>query len=113
MADHVIDAKNRPLGRIATEIAHALQGKDTAKYERNKIGEGRVIVKNVGELKVTGNKFEGKKYYHHTGYMGHLKTATFRQAFEKSPKKVLEHAVLGMLPKNFIRAKRMKRLIIE
>ena len=111
--DFIIDAKNRPLGRVSTEIALLLQGKHTPKYEPNRSGSDRVLVKNIKDIKVTGNKYEGKVYYRHTGYMGHLKEATYRQKFEKNPAWVLRHSVRGMLPKNFLRSKRLKRLVIE
>ena len=113
MTDYIIDAKSKPLGRLATEIAHMLQGKHSVKYDKRLPGEGRVIVKNINDLRVTGKKAEQKVYYRHTGYMGHLKEKSYAQAFAKNPAWILKHAVLGMLPKNFLRAKRIKRLIIE
>lgn len=111
--DFIIDVKNRPLGRAATEIALILQGKHTPKYEPNRPGSDKVVVKNIKSIKVTGKKYDQKVYYRHTGYMGHLKSKTYAQVFEKNPAKVLEHAVRGMLPKNFLIDKRMKRLVIE
>jgi len=62
-------------------------------------------------LKVTGKKYKEKIYYHHTGYMGHLREKTFEQVFVKDPKKVLREAVRRMLPKNFLNQKRLKNLI--
>lgn len=113
MTDHIFDAKSKPLGRLASEIAHVLQGKHSVKYAKNISGEGRVIVKNIKDLMVTGKKAEQKIYYRHTGYMGHLKEKSYKQAYAANPGWILKHAVLGMLPKNFLRAKRIKRLIIE
>ncbi|MBI2035997.1 MAG: 50S ribosomal protein L13 [Candidatus Liptonbacteria bacterium] len=113
MADIIIDVKNRPLGRAATEIALLLQGKKSPKYNPRLPGSDRVIIKNVGDIKVSGNKYEDKVYYRHTGYMGHLMEKTYRQAFEKDPSWVLRHSVRGMLPKNFLTDKRMRRLVIE
>ncbi|HEY4523818.1 MAG TPA: 50S ribosomal protein L13 [Candidatus Paceibacterota bacterium] len=107
-----IDAKNKPLGRLASEIAHLLQDKNSPKYEQRLPGENRVLVINVHEIKVTGKKADQKIYYRHTGYMGHLKEKTFKQAFAK-PAWVLRHAVRGMLPKNFLIDRRMKRLEIK
>mgnify|MGYP001590155339 CR=1 len=111
--DFIIDVKNRPLGRVATEIAIILQGKHTAKYQPNRPGSDKVIVKNIKNIKVTGKKYDQKIYYKHTGYMGHLREKTYKQVFEKTPERVLEHAVRGMLPKNFLTDKRMRRLVIE
>ena len=111
--DHIFDAKNKTLGRLATEIAHVLQGKHTAKYEPRLEGEGRVLVKNIKDLKIGGKKTEQKIYYRHTGYMGHMKEKTYKQIAEKNMNFILRHAVRGMLPKNFIRDKRLTRLIIE
>lgn len=107
-----IDAKNKMLGRLATEIAHLLQDKNSVKYEQRLPGENRVVVMNVSEIKVTGKKADQKIYYRHTGYMGHLKEKTFKQAFA-NPAWVLRHAVRGMLPKNFLTDRRMKRLVIK
>ena len=110
--EHHIDAKNQTLGRLATKIAHLLQGKDSPNYEPRVIGDNKVIVKNTNHIKVTGSKAEQKIYYRHTGYMGHLRETTYKVAFEKSPEKVLRHAVRGMLPKNFIRDRRLRNLVV-
>lgn len=111
--DYVVDAKNKNLGRLATEIAHVLQGKNSVTYEPRLSGSTRVVVKNIKDLQVSGNKREDKVYYRHTGYMGHLKEKTMKQVAEKDIAKVLRSAVHGMLPKNFLRDKRLTRLIIE
>ena len=113
MTEYKIDAKNKKLGRLASDIALILQGKKNANYAPHLEGDDKVVVENVKDLSFTGNKFESKKYYRHTGYMGHLKSATLKERFEKSPEKVLRHAVERMLPKNFLQAKRLKRLIIK
>lgn len=111
--EHTFDAKNENLGRLATKIADILQGKDDPNYQPNKVADNKIIVKNIDKIKITGKKFDQKIYYHHTGYMGHLKERTYKQVFARSPEKVLEHAVKGMLPKNFLRDRRMNNLIIE
>ncbi len=113
MADYLIDAKNKKLGRLASEIAVILQGKNKADYEPRLAGNDRVIVKNVQKIIVSGSKADKKIYYKHTGPLGHLKENKFKNVFEKKPGWVLCHAVNLMLPKNRLRAKRMKRLIIE
>ncbi|MDO8537211.1 MAG: 50S ribosomal protein L13 [bacterium] len=106
-----IDAKNKILGRLASEIAQILQGKKSPKYEPRLVGGDKVFVKNYQEIKVTGKKFKEKIYYHHTGYVGHLKEKTFEQVFSKDPKRVLREAVRRMLPKNFLNQKRLKNLV--
>jgi len=111
--DYLIDAKDKRLGRLASEIAQILQGKKDVSYEPRLEGKDRVLVKNVSQLVVTGRKAKQKIYYSHTGYMGHLRRRTLAMVFEKSPAKVLERAVYNMLPKNRLRIKRMKRLVIE
>jgi len=111
--EYIIDANNRPLGRVATEAARILQGKHTPKYRPNHPGSDKVIVKNVQGVHVSGKKYGQKIYYRHTGYMGHLKEKTYAQVFEKNPKDVFRHAVRGMLPKNFLTDRRLKRLVIE
>lgn len=109
--EHHIDAKNKILGRLASEIALILQGKKTAAYERNRVSDDKVYVKNVGGIVVTGAKAKQKIYYHHTGYVGHLKELTYEQKFSKDPKSVLRQAVRKMLPKNFLNQRRIKNLI--
>jgi large subunit ribosomal protein L13 len=111
--EHIIDAKNQKMGRLATRIANILQGKHKAGYNPRLEGEDKVIIKNIGEIELSGKKAEQKVYHHHTGYMGHLKTKTYKQVSEKDPTWALRHAVRGMLPKNSLQAKRLKRLIIE
>ncbi len=113
MKEYKIDAKNQILGRLATKIAILLQGKNTAGYEPNKSGEIKVIVDNISKIRVTGKKSTQKVYRHHTGYIGHLKTRTYKEIFEKNPSEILKKAVLGMIPKNKLRSKRIKNLIIN
>lgn len=113
MKEYKFNASNQILGRLATQIAILLQGKNTAQYEQNQSGGVRVIVDNISKIKVTGKKYNQKLYRHHTGYIGHLKTRTYKQIFEKNPSEVLRKAVMGMLPKNKLRSKRIKNLIIN
>ena len=113
MREYTIDAKNKHLGRLATEIALLLQGKDMPTYNPKDQGDVRVIVKNITDVKVTGKKADQKIYYHHTGFIGHMKEKTYTEAFTKDPKWVLRHAVQGMLPKNRLAAQRIKRLVFE
>lgn len=109
--DYNIDAKDKILGRVASDIAQILQGKRSSKYEPREVGSDRALVKNWKEIKVTGKKYKEKIYYHHTGYVGHLKVKTFEQVFARDPRRVLREAVRKMLPKNFLNAKRLKNLI--
>lgn len=111
--EHIINAENQTLGRLASKIAVILQGKLTAAYNPRLLGKDKVIVENVAKLTVTGRKFNDKIYYHHTGYMGHLREKTFQDIFTKSPATVLRKAVYNMLPKNRLRAQRLKRLKIK
>lgn len=113
MTDHIIDAKNKKLGRLASEIAIILQGKKHAVYEPRLAGADRVIVKNIKAITLSGKKSAQKVYYSHTSQIGHLKEKKYKDIFEKKPAWVLRHAVNLMLPKNRLRVKRMKRLIIE
>ncbi len=109
----IIDAKDQSLGRIASLIAYYLQDKHKPTYEPNKSGQTVVYVKNLKDIKFKGNKFNTKIYYKHTpGYLGHLKEETLKSLWVKDPKKVLRLAVRGMLPKNKLRDKRLKRLKI-
>lgn len=109
----IVDVKNKYLGRVASEIALILQGKNDPNYDPKNIGGDRVIVKNIKDLKVSGRKAIQKLYHRHTGYMGHLKTRTYEEVVEKDISLALKHAVRGMLPKNFLRDRRMLNLIIE
>jgi large subunit ribosomal protein L13 len=109
--DYHIDANKKTLGRLASDISLILQGKKSASYERNRVSDDKVYIKNVGGIVVTGNKATQKVYYHHTGYVGHLKELTYEQKFAKDPRKVLREAVRKMLPKNFLNQKRLKNLI--
>lgn len=113
MKEIIIDVKNKSLGRAASEIAAIVQGKHKAIYEPRKIGGDKVIVKNINQLKFTGKKLDNKIYYRHTGYIGHLKSKTLKEAFTKNPEWVLKHAIKGMLPKNLLLSKRIKLVVVE
>lgn len=109
--DHIIDAKDKRFGRVASEVATILQGKHSASYERNQVSKDRVLIKNVEKVTISGNKASDKMYYRHTGYMGHLKELNFEEAFKKDPEKVFMEAVKHMLPKNFLKQKRINNLV--
>ena len=107
---HNIDASGRVLGRLAAEITVLLRGKQKPDFAPYKDIGDFVAVKNVDKLKVTGKKMSQKKYYHHSGYLGGLKETPMGEIFKKNPGEVLRRAVFGMLPKNKLRSKMIKRL---
>ena len=109
--DYHIDAQNKKLGRLVSEIAVILQGKKSPRYDPRIPGEDRVLVRNYREIAIDKKKAEKKRYYRHTGYVGHLKSMTLREAFAKEPKRVFREAVRRMLPKNFLNSRRLKNLI--
>lgn len=109
---HTIDATNKVLGRLATEIAVLLRGKNKPDFAPNKDIGDFVTVRNFSKIRITGKKFGQKIYYRHTGYLGGLKEVPLKKLFEKDPAEVLKKAVFGMLPKNKLRAKQIKRLRI-
>lgn len=108
-----IDAAGKVLGRLATEIAVILRGKNKATFRANLIMGERVKVINASKIVITGRKIDEKKYYHHTGYLGHLKTVSLKELMEKNPAEVIERAVYGMLPANKLRKEWMKNLVVE
>ncbi|MFW6282681.1 MAG: 50S ribosomal protein L13, partial [Minisyncoccales bacterium] len=110
---HTIDVANRKLGRVATEIACLLIGKNKPNYAPHKDNGDMVIIENPDQIAVTGEKKKKKKYFNHSGYLGGLKEKTFEELLEKKPGKLIKQAVYGMLPKNKLRDKRIKRLKIK
>ena len=109
----IIDATDKSLGRLASQIAIFLQDKNKAVFEPNKIGENIVVVNNLSKGRIKGTKTKTKMYRHPTGYLGHLKETSLEELWQKDPKKVLILAVKGMLPKNKLRERRLKHLIIN
>ncbi|OGO02235.1 MAG: 50S ribosomal protein L13 [Chloroflexi bacterium RBG_13_53_26] len=97
---HVMDASGKTLGRLATEVARLLQGKNKPMYSRHLDNGDFVIVINAAKVCVTGKKSEQKIYYRHTQYPGGLRSTTFAKMIETHPVRVVEHAVKGMLPHN-------------
>lgn len=109
---HLVDVKDQILGRIATEIATKLIGKDKPTYTPHIDGGDYVVVINAAEVATTGNKTESKKYYRHSHRPGGLKDRTLGEMQEKFPEEVIRKAVYNMLPKNKLRSGRMNRLKI-
>ena len=97
---YLIDAKGKTLGRIATQIANILRGKNKPTFTPYVDCGDFVVVVNAKYVKLTGRKLEQKKYYRHSGYIGGLKETTAADMLDKYPERVIVHAVKGMLPKN-------------
>ena len=108
-----VDASGKILGRFATEIAIFLRGKNRPDFLPYKDGGDAVEVSNVEKLKISGNKASDKVYWRHTGYPGGIKKTTYSGLIEKDSGAALKKAVYGMLPKNRLRNKMMKRLVIK
>jgi large subunit ribosomal protein L13 len=106
----VIDANGQVLGRLATKIARMLIGKDKPSYTPFLDCGDHIVVINAERVKLTGNKMEQKVYRHHSGYPGGLKEVSIRALMQRRPEEVIREAVLGMLPKNKLRARRAKKL---
>ncbi len=107
---YVVDAEGKTLGRLASEIALRLRGKHSPQYTPHvDTGDG-IIVVNAEKVCVTGNKKQGKIYYRHTGYPGGLRTRTFAEMIARTPEKVIEIAVKGMLPKNILGREMFRKL---
>jgi len=107
---HLFDAREESFGRMASKIAVLLRGKNKVDFAPHIDGGDFVVVVNSDNLKYTGNKKDGKIYYHYSGYMGGMKEITLGDQIKKDSRKVIEDAVFGMLPKNKLRNEMMKRL---
>ena len=97
---YVVDAEGKTLGRLATEIAKRLRGKHKPEYTPHVDTGDYIVVVNAEKVRVTGNKTTDKIYHRHTGYPGGLKSVPFNKMIERSPERVIEKAVKGMLPRN-------------
>lgn len=106
----IVDARGQTVGRLATRIASALRGKHKPDFTPNQAGGDFVIVVNADKVVFTGDKLDGKIYTRYTGYQGGLLTTTARKMLATHPERVLEHAVWGMLPKNRLGRKLIRRL---
>jgi len=110
---HQIDASNKAFGRLSSEIAILLMGKNKASYQRHIDMGDSVVVKNIKKVKITGQKLEQKIYYRHSTYPGGLKKTKMKDIFEKDPEKLFKMCVIKMLPKNKLRNDRIKRLQVS
>jgi large subunit ribosomal protein L13 len=106
----VVDAEGKILGRLATEIATRLRGKHKPEFTPHLDTGDFVIVVNAEKIAVTGGKLDKKYYYRHTGYPGGIRGVSLREQLDKKPEEVIFHAVRGMLPKNRLGRKLLKKL---
>ncbi len=109
---YVVDAEGQTLGRLASEIAKVLRGKNKPTYTPHIDTGDYVIVVNAEKIKVSGNKLNDKVYYRHSDYVGGLKSVTLKEALQKNPVFVIEHAVKGMLPKGPLGRQMGKKLFV-
>ena len=110
---YTIDASGESVGRLATNIANLLRGKNKPEYTPHLDQGGIVEINNVEKLKFTGKKKEQKKYYNYSGYPGGMRERNLEEVFTKNPAEVLKKAVRNMLPDNKLRKQMLKRLIIR
>lgn len=107
---YVVDVANKTLGRVATQIAAQLRGKNSVLFTPHVLVGPHIIIINAGKIKVTGKKAQNKVYEHYTGYPGGLKSERFESLFARFPTRVIEKAIKGMLPKNPLGRAAFKRL---
>lgn len=107
---YVVDAEGKTLGRLASEVANVLRGKNKPTYTPHIDTGDYVIVVNAEKIQVTGKKLDQKIYYHHSEYVGGMKEATLREMMQKKPEFVITHAVKGMLPKGSLGRQMLKKL---
>jgi large subunit ribosomal protein L13 len=106
----VVDAEDKILGRLATQIAHRLRGKHKAEFAPHMDTGDFIVVVNCEKIRLTGNKLRQKKYYSHSGYIGGLKTTPLERMLNTKPEYVLMHAVRGMLPRNILGRALLRKL---
>jgi large subunit ribosomal protein L13 len=107
---YIIDAENKPLGRVATEAAKLLRGKHKPTYTPNMDNGDHVIILNCSKVVLTGNKLNSKMYRHHSGYLGGMKEVSAKEMLENNPEKMMTLAVTGMLPHNSLGRQMAKKL---
>ena len=106
----VVDATDKTLGRLASEVASRLRGKHKPEYTPHVDTGDHIVVVNAEKIRVTGNKLKDKVYYRHTGYIGNLKSISLEKQLEKRPERVIQAAVKGMLPRNPLGRAMFKKL---
>jgi large subunit ribosomal protein L13 len=107
---YVVDAQDMILGRLASEIATRLRGKHKPSYSTFQDNGDYIVVINADKIKLTGQKWDDKIYYHHSSYMGGLKEITARELLAKKPEDLITRAVRGMLPKNTLGRQQLKKM---
>ncbi len=108
----VVDATDKILGRLASQVAYRIRGKNNPLFSPHVDTGDWVIVINADKIRMTGNKPDQKKYYRHSGYIGGLRTETARELLDKKPEHLIRKAVQGMLPKNRLGRKLNKKLFV-
>lgn len=108
----LVNAENKTLGRLAAQIAHRLRGKHKAIFTPHADTGDFIVVVNADKVALTGRKWDNKIYYRHSGYLGGLKQISAKKLIEKKPEEVLRFAVRGMLPKNSLGRRQLKKLKI-
>lgn len=106
----LVDASGKPLGRVASRVATILMGKNKKNFSNDKVCGDFVIVINASKIVFTGKKLEQKMYFHHTGYLGNDTLIPLKKLFPQKADLVLKKAVMGMIPKNKLRSKMIRRL---
>jgi len=106
----VVDAADKTLGRLASQIAHHLRGKHKPEYTPHVDTGDYIVVINAEKIRVTGAKAKDKLYHHHTGYPGGIKSISFEKLIDKAPERVIQGAVKGMLPRNPLGRAMFKKL---
>jgi len=109
---YLVDASGKTLGRLASELARRLRGKHKPVYTPHVDTGDYIVVINAAKIRVTGRKLKDKIYYRHTGYIGNLKAEPLHKLLERAPERVIELAVKGMLPRNPLGRKMLKKLKI-
>ena len=109
---YIVDAEGKTLGRLSSEVAKVLRGKNKPIFTPHEDTGDYVIVVNAEKIKVTGKKLDQKMYYHHSDYVGGLKEMNLKDMLDKHPERVIEHAVKGMLPKGPLGREMGKKLFV-
>lgn len=105
---HIVDAEGVPLGRLASQVAQLIRGKHKPTFTPHMDSGDFVVVINASKVKLTGRKMEQKRYFSHSGYMGHESFTPVKNLLEKHPDRVIRKAVFGMLPKNSLAKQHMR-----
>jgi len=106
----LVDADGKTLGRLATEVASRLRGKHKPEFTPHADAGDYIVIVNAEKIRVTGNKFDDKMYHHHTGYVGNLKSVSFKDLQNKNPEAIIQNAVKGMLPKGPLGRQMFKKM---